>query len=330
MRTASNKALIKDIRCSTRDRFPNNSNRKHDHKDRRNYSEVKPKSRNNEQDFDEAKHARVSSMISHQNPSFNSSIKKPGLKIKLSPKKNSGNPIKLDKNLKNIEKRILQKMKNKNNPSSPPSLTKMPSIERANSPSFMPSSSSAIMSNEYSHSNAKNSRYKDIDDNDSAIINLAKAKLSQRNDKNKMSQSIRQTVAGSFRPNDPNSIMNSIQVPKPMNDHRSEYDMYNSYGSSNGFGGEKRLSNKMILKIKASFKYRDEVETAETDSFFSSKFSKFNVPPQGDGRPFMNPNRNMAEGMINTQGNENKGPTNFPIISKKVPDCNNGSLPSIK
>jgi len=176
----------------------------------------------------------------------------------------------------------------------------------------------------------KNSRYKDIDDQDSTIMNLAKSKLNQRLEKSKMSQSIRQTVAGSFRPNDPDSIMNSIQVPKPMNDHHSEYDMYNSYGSSNGFGDEKRLSNKMMYKIKASFKYRDEVETAETDSFFSSKFSKFNVPPNGDGRPIIKPNKNMVEGMKKMHGNGGSGPTNFPNISKKVPDCNNGSLPSIK
>jgi len=124
-----------------RDRFQNNSNRRHDNKDPRNYSEVKPKSRNNENELDRNNENEVESMISHPSGSFNSSLQKSGLKIKLSPKKNSGNPIKLDKNLKSIEKRILQKMKNKNNPSSPPPLMKMPSIERTNSPNFMQSSS---------------------------------------------------------------------------------------------------------------------------------------------------------------------------------------------
>ncbi len=291
---------------------------------------MKPKSRNKDPEFDDAKHARVSSMVGHQHSSFNSSLKKQGVKIKLSPKKNSGNPIKLDKNLKSIEKRILQKLKNKNNPSSPPPLIKMPSIERTNSPTFAPSSSGLSRENEYWSKPAKNGRYKNIDEDSNSMVNLAKSKLSQRLDKSKMSQSIRQTVAGSFRPNDPDSIMNSIQVPKPMNDHHSEYDMYNSYGSSNGFGDEKRLSNKMIYKIKASFKYRDEVETAETDSFFSSKFSKFNMPPQGDGRPILKPNRSIVEGMKKMGGNEPADGLNFPTISKKVPDCNSGSLPSIK
>lgn len=269
-------------------------------------------------------------MVSHPQPSFNASIKKPGLKIKLSPKKTSGNPIKLDKNLKSIEKRILQKLKNKNNPASPSPLIKMPSIERTNSPSFVPSKSGLLKDNEYSSKPPNNGRYKIGGDENNSVVNLAKSKLSQRLDKSKMSQSIRQTVAGSFRPNDPESLMNGFQVPKPMNDHHSEYDMYNSYGSSNGFGDEKRLSNKMMYKIKNSFKYRDEVETAETDSFFSSKFSKFNVPsPQGDRRPILKPNRSAVQGLQSLGGDGEGKPFNFPKISKINPDSNSGSLPSI-
>ena len=202
--------------------------------------------------------------------------------MKVSPKKHSGNPIKLDKNLKSIENRILQKMRNKINPGNAP-LIKMPSIERSNSSNFRSGEVSLSKENEYSHKPLRNCRYNSEIDEDS-LVNLGRSKASQRNDKASMPHSIRQTVAGSFRPSDLNSIMNSIQVPRPMNDHYSEYDLYNSYGSSNGFSEEKRLSNKMKNKIKASFKYRDEVETAETDSFFSSKFSKFNVPNQMDGK----------------------------------------------
>ena len=268
-------------------------------------------------------------MVSNTHGSFNSSIKKTGPKIKISPKKHSGNPIKLDRNLKNIEKRILQKMKSKNGGQGIPALVKMPSIERNKSPNFPQASGRLLQESDYRAKPSKNRRYKFAEGESSSMITLSRSKVNPRNEKSSISQSTRQTVAGSFRPNDADSIIRNIQAPKPLNDHYSEYNLYNSYGSSNGFSEEKRLSNKMKYKIKSNFKYRDELETAETDSFFSSKFSKFNVPANMDGQTILKPNRSLIEGMKKMKGNENLRPIAFPNISKRIPDCNSGSFPSI-
>jgi hypothetical protein len=119
---------------------------------------------------------------------------------------------------------------------------------------------------------------------------------------------------------------------KPSRDSQSNYDAYNSsYGSSIGFSDEKRLSDKMKFKIKASFRYRDEIETAETDSLFSSKFSKFSPHGSVDGQPILKPNRSILNEVIKRQQSDNAQPANFPSISKNVPG--NGqpfSLPSLK
>ena len=219
-------------------------------------------------------------------------------------------------------------MRSKHNPANAP-LMRMPSIERNHSSNYMGSEKNLAKESEYSNKPLRNRRYHNSDVDDDSIVNMGRPKISQRNDKSSMSQSIRQTVAGSFRPNDPESIIKNIQVPRPLNDHYSEYDLYNSYGSSNGFSDEKRLSNKMKNKIKASFKYRDEVETAETDSFFSSKFSKFNVPTPIDGQPIVKPNKGIISLLRKNKEEGGSKPTSFPSISKRMPDCNSGSLPSI-
>mmetsp|Transcript_14489 Transcript_14489/g.12756 ORF Transcript_14489/g.12756 Transcript_14489/m.12756 type:complete len:206 (+) Transcript_14489:433-1050(+) len=205
----------------------------------------------------------------------------------------------------------------------------MPSIDRNNSANYLNGEPSISREKEYRNKPHKNRRYLSTDQDNDSMITLSRSKGGLKNEKASMSQSIRQTVVGSFRPNDPNSIMKSIQVQKPMNDHYSEYDLYNSYGSSNGFTAEKKLSNKMMTKIKASFKYRDEVETAETDSFFSSKFSRFNVPNKGNNQPISHPTNSTMPEIRKKAVDGGSKQSNFPSISKCMPDYNNGSLPSI-
>mmetsp|Transcript_14489 Transcript_14489/g.12757 ORF Transcript_14489/g.12757 Transcript_14489/m.12757 type:complete len:134 (+) Transcript_14489:3-404(+) len=76
-------------------------------------SDVKPKSRNRDQDYDDSRRNRVSSLVNNSVAAYPTPLKNSAIKIKVSPKKHPGHPIKLDKNLKSIENRILQKMKNK-------------------------------------------------------------------------------------------------------------------------------------------------------------------------------------------------------------------------
>ena len=73
----------------------------------------------------------LSGTMTKQPKEFHSSMKKKNKQITNQKKNNS--PIKLDKNLKTIENRILQKMKNKRDNSFVQ--TKLQSIERNNSPS---------------------------------------------------------------------------------------------------------------------------------------------------------------------------------------------------
>ena len=246
---------------------------------------------------------------------FNTSAKKNNIKLKLSPNK-KGNPIKLDKNLKSIENRILQKMRNKKSSGSG-ALTKMPSIERNNSPTIGSSKINLARVHDYNQKGGKNNRYKDTDEHKHAVKSLERFRANARAE-NTISQPVRQTVAGSFRPNDPDSIIRSIQVPKPKNESHSEYDLYNSYGSSNGFSDDKRMSNRMKNRIKAKFKYRDEVETADSDSFFSSKFSRFNVPQSlADSTHCTNKiSKNDGNSSMNSGLPSVMKPTNFPSISK--------------
>lgn len=242
-------------------------------------------------------------------------------KLKISGnKKGSHSPVKLDKSLKSIENRILQKMKNKRQGKN--LLPKMPSIERNQSPTiplgheFDNSKLMLGRVHDYnSKSSSKKHKFKDYDD---------KADLYSGN----KVDSIRQTLSSAFQPNDSDSYINKINYVKPIRDSQSEYDLYNSYGSSTGFvSDEKRMSNNMKFKIKQSFRYRDEIETAETDSFFSSKFSKFS--PHG---PAINkPNKFIMDEMMKRKNVEGDSGTNFPIIKKNVPNKPAAfSLPSLK
>jgi len=87
----------------------------------------------------------------------------------------------------------------------------------------------------------------------------------------------------------------------------------------------------MRSKIKATFKYRDEVETCDSDSFFSSKFSKFSVPTNADSSPIEKPNRNIVSEMMKRQKNKNGSPESFPCIKKEMPRGDVGfALPSLK
>lgn len=260
---------------------------------------------------------------------LNSTLKKKGNKLKVVPKKQFNSPIKLDKNLKSIENRILAKLRNKQN-NIGSSVTKMPSLERNNSSSNSYGAkidSSMLSLNRVQDYGIKNNRYKEPEVDDDAIDGFEKHRNILRIDKGNRSQSIRQTVASSFNPNDPGTIMKSIQVPRPQKESHSEYDLYNSYGSSTGFSEEKRLSDRVRNKIKASFRFRDEVETADSDSLFSSKFSKFSVPNNQEATPVLKPNRNLVTEMIKKQQSENK-PANFPSISK--PSGGVFSLPNLK
>lgn len=251
----------------------------------------------------------------------NSKHDQPKIKTKQN-KKYSNSPIKLDKGLKSIENRILQKMKNKRQNKAGNVLTKMPSIDRNHSPtiSYGNELDSAKLTLSKVHDyNAKSSSKKHKHRNSDVESDIYQSKDLG---------SIRQTLSSAFQPNDADSFINKINYVKPGRDSQSEYDMYNSYGSSIGFtSDEKRMSNKMKYKIKAQFRYRDEVETAETDSFFSSKFSKFS--PQGQS--IAKPNKSIMGEMIKRQQAENGMPTNFPSITKNVPNkAAPFSLPSLK
>jgi hypothetical protein len=244
------------------------------------------------------------------------------LKIR-SDKKVAGSPIKLNKGLKSIENRILQKMKNKRDGRLP--LTKMPSIERNNSPTVSYGndfdSSKLTLGRVYDYNSKSTSKKHKHKNSDVDVYPSAKT------------DSIRQTLNSAFQPNDADSFINKIKYVKPDRDSQSEYDLYNSYGSSNGFkSDEKQMSDKMKFKIKASFRYRDEVETAETDSFFSSKFSKFslnNNTHQGQG--ISKPNKSIMEEMIKRkQAGQSESHNNFPSIKKNMPNKSSPfSLPSL-
>jgi hypothetical protein len=262
-------------------------------------------------------------------PNFNLSAKKKGLKLKPGVKKNVN--LKLDKNLKSIENRILQKMKNKQ---MKVEHIKMPSLDRNSSPHFnygSPVKVNLHKVHSYEPSDAKNYRYPDGIGKDTLGVSMNKRHPGKL-DKANRSQSIRQTVVGSFRPNDPDSIIRSIQVPRPVHENHSEYDLYNSYGSSNGFTDEKRLSDRMRNRIKATFKLRDEVETADSDSFFSSKFSKFSVPRvEHDAQMIIKPNKNKISELMMKQQSGTGESSNFPNIKKHVPSGDVGfALPKLK
>jgi len=114
-----------------------------------------------------------------QSPSLNASLKKKALKLKASSKK-SKNPINLEKGLKSIENRILQKMAAKERKNSP-------SINYVGKLEPLKPNIAKVCSYDLSPLK-KNSRYADVD-----------------------SEEIRQAVAGSFRPNDADSIIRYVQ-----------------------------------------------------------------------------------------------------------------------
>lgn len=264
-------------------------------------------------------------MVKNTQGSFNSSIKMKGLK--LSPKKSSlNNPIKLDKDLKSIENRILQKLRNKNSNKNN-SHSNMPSIERNSSPNIGGGKTNMPKVKDYGLKGLKNNRYSDADEKGQSSVDFDRHGGVSRGDRNG-SHAVRQTVAGSFRPSDPDSVLKGLQVNKPIKDQYSEYDMYNSYGSSNGFIDERKLSDRMKNRIKASFGIRDEVETSDSGSLFSSKFSGFNVPNQGDSNLLPKPSQNMIVQMMKKHSDHSK-PSNFPSISKNVP-AKGFALPSLK
>jgi hypothetical protein len=252
-------------------------------------------------------------------------------------KKNITSPIKLDKNLKDIENRILQKLKNKQAGGNGKMQARMPSIDRNNSPSISygikadNQKNSGTKASNYRGKAAKKDRYEESDIDNDSVSGFDRPKKIARAINANRSQSIRQTV-GSFRPNDPDSILKSIQMNKSPHENRSEYDLYNSYGSSNGFcSDEKRLSDKMRNKIKATFKLRDEIETADSDSFFSSKFSRFSVPKDSESQGISKPTKGAVFEMMKRQQVEQSKPTNFPQISKHMPGGSSPfSLPSLK
>mmetsp|Transcript_39758 Transcript_39758/g.45638 ORF Transcript_39758/g.45638 Transcript_39758/m.45638 type:complete len:122 (+) Transcript_39758:604-969(+) len=119
-------------------------------------------------------------------------------------------------------------------------------------------------------------------------------------------------------------------VPKPAKEAQSEYDLYNSYGSSIGFSDEKRLSDRVKNRIKASFRYRDEIETADSESFFS-KFGNFGMPKELEPRNIVKPNKSLINELNKNASSEGKRNMNFPSINKNTPVIANPfSLPSLK
>lgn len=141
---------------------------------------------------------------------------------------------------------------------------------------------------------------------------------------------IRQTMSSAFQSSDADSFASRLNYIKPNRDSQSEYDLYNSYGSSNGFiSDEKRMSNKMKYKIKASLRHRDEIETAETDSLFSSKFSKFWPNIKQGGIP--QPQKSVMNEILKRQNTDSGIPVNFPNIKKSIPTKSSQfNLPSLK
>lgn len=256
------------------------------------------------------------SFSNNKTDTFNKSSKQP--KLKIGSKKLSNSPIKLDNNLKSIENRILAKMKNKRDNNNP--LMKMPSIERNHSPTIPYSNdfdSSKLTLSKINDYNVKSTSKKNKHRNAGIQEDLSK---------------VRETLASAFPINDSDSFANKINYVKPNRDSQSEYDLYNSYGSSIGFiSDEKRMSDKMKNKIKQSFRYRDEIETAETDSFFSSKFSKFSPQNGMNGQTIARPNKSIMNEIIKRQQSENSMPLNFPSIKKNIPNKSAPfSLPSLK
>jgi hypothetical protein len=246
---------------------------------------------------------------------FSITSKKKGLKIKqLSNKGSFKSPMKLDKNLQSIENRILAKMRNKNNNQSNSSAN-TPNFEKEYSPMTSVANLNLHKTKNYGLKGIKNNRYSDHDNENHSITDFERQ---TSNDKGG-SYSIRNTVAGPLRSNGPDSVMKSMQVPRPIKDQYSEYDMYNSYGSSNGFIDEKQLSKKMKNNIKASFGFRDEIDTADTDCFFSSKFSGFTVSNQNDSSYFPQPSLSKVASMMKKKQSVHSKPANFPSISKNVP-----------
>lgn len=173
-------------------------------------------------------------------------------KLKISTKKILQNPVKLDKNLKLIENRILAKMKGKRG--SPDRLERMPSIERNHSP-IIPIKSDHTLGKlaigkvpDYTTQSAsKKPRYHDtIPDPGEGRYKLDRRSKHPKLEKfgSNRSQSIRQTVVGNFNPSDP-SFKQKLQVQPKSPEAHSEYDLYNSYGSSVGFSDEKKLSTRM-------------------------------------------------------------------------------------
>jgi hypothetical protein len=259
---------------------------------------------------------------------FNITSKKKGLKIKQSSNKGSfKSPMKLDKNLQSIENRILAKMRNKNKNQSISSAN-IPNIEKEYSPMTSVANMNLHKVKDYGLKGIKKNRYSDHDDLNQSINDFERPKGMSGSDKGG-SYSIRNTVAGPLRSNGPDSVMKSMQVPRPIKDQYSEYDMYNSYGSSNGFIDEKQLSNKMKNNIKASFGLRDEIDTADTDCFFSSKFSGFTVSNQNDSSYFPQPSLGKVANMTKKKHSVHSKPANFPNISKNVP-ASVFSLPALK
>lgn len=302
------------------------SNKKSREKEYRNLSQAPRKLKSSLKETpDLDKSNRAGSIVMSKNENFNKSSKKKD-KPKINNKKYSNSPIKLDKNLKNIENRILEKMKNKREGVHNVPLTKMPSLERNHSPTISYGNDLDL---------AKLTLGRVYDYNSKSTSKKHKYKNSEAEPdsfKMKESNSIRQNLSSAFNPSESESIMKKISYVKPQRDNQSNYDAYNSsYGSSIGFSDEKRLSDKMKFKIKASFRYRDEIETAETDSLFSSKFSKFSPSGSVDGQFITKPNRSIITEIMKRQQSENAQVSNFPSITKNIPSGGQQfSLPSLK
>lgn len=170
------------------------SNKKSRGKEYRNLSQAPSRLKNTLKETPDSKKSnRAGSIETAKNEIFNKSLKKNN-KTKISNKKYSNSPIKLDKSLKSIENRILQKMKNKREGVPTNGLPKMPSIERNHSPAIPYSneldSAKLTLGKVYdynSKSTSKKHKYKNSD----AEIDSYKIKESN---------SIRQTLSSAFKP----------------------------------------------------------------------------------------------------------------------------------
>ena len=96
----------------------------------RNHSHLNSKVSNTYTDNDEEDAVLSGTASKQQSERYHNSIKKKNKQTNGQKKNNS--PLKLDKNLKSIENRILQKMKNKREGIAPQ--TKIPSLERISHP----------------------------------------------------------------------------------------------------------------------------------------------------------------------------------------------------